>query len=234
MPIASLLKPGRYMRMESPGVDPITGPFYWDDFIGGTVTSGQVGDLGWVFAGAGITVQRFSGNSKNPGKYSIISAVGSGTWVSLYLTGAQVDMAGMQLQEIDFITNWFMGEINSQGRIGLWGPLGTTYIWFDILAGETTWHAHLRENTLGLESRIDTNVSTSPDVNTFSKYSIIASSLSYAFLINDIPVASIPIPATSILSLYPYIAVQAPAGGALGEEVYMDLFKMSCKNLRRY
>jgi hypothetical protein len=171
--------PGTWLILGTIGnTDPLDVWREFDDFASGTVTSAQIGKLGWLTTLVGTgTISLIGGEAGHPGILRLNTQATPGSSVSLYL---RFTSAGGVLYSSDFFDVSFLARVaqlntdaDATYRLGLGVdaslvPPATSGLWIERLGGETDWFAVRRAATV--DTRTDTTVAQAQ--NTWRRHRI--------------------------------------------------------------
>ncbi len=178
-----------------------------DEFLHGSVTSGQIGSLGWAGAGT-ITTQ--GGGTGVPGFYRFDTGASSGTAARINMAvSGSFDPAArhacrwrIRLNTNDANTTMRIGAANSVA-----GAPPNNGIYFEKLDADTTWFAVTR--LASVETRFNTLISVD---TSFHSFEYVRDGSGVLFLIDNVPVGTqtLTIP-TTVIAQYAYIINSAAA-----------------------
>lgn len=168
--------------------DPSTATILVDDFVGGSLETGEIGELGWSFSNGAVSQAPAAGR---PGVISRTSGATASQIAQVFL-GNSANIGPVYWSDFDqttFILNFTTAGTDFSSELGAaanWSQVASgsagNAAYFQRLSTDTNWFACTRNNT-GTATRVDTGIAFATGWNKFRIRQI--SSASYGFSIND-------------------------------------------------
>lgn len=136
----------------------IVNPFYFDDFLAGDVTTGNVGMLGWRTSGVGSFFVGTDAEPNRPGTFFLSTSSTSDSIASIFLPPGGHSCSW--LFDFTFAVKPLQSDSNVRLRIGTLGPGFTNPsangVYFEKLGEDTNWFGVTR--AANVQTRTDTGV----------------------------------------------------------------------------
>ena len=195
-----------------------------DDFIFGTSSSGNIGELGWNAAG---TLSANVPVAGRPGVLRLDTSAISGTTARINAFGNSQYTPSMNLSTT-FIFRLNTNDANTTVRHGsadIWAGAIARGVYFEKLDADTNWFCITRN--AAVETRINSGIAINTSFNT---YSIKANSTSVSFIINNALVCTntTNIPTTEIGP-----GLQITNSAAASKTIDVDYFQILLTRLAR-
>lgn len=236
--LLALLVPGSVLAegVLTPAANPIDNVLYdyrteirlQDEFIGGTSSTGGIGENGWLFTN-GTTSQI----APEAGIYGIIrrdTSAASGTVATLQLNGAIRAFLGSASYAMTWRTRLNTNDANTQVRIGIQsvtsGNPDTNGVYLEKLDGDTNWFCVTRASSS--QTRVDSGVAVG---TSFFKTEIAKSAAGVQFAINGAQVCGLmtaTIPTAAMIPL-----VQIVNSAASSKTIDTEFFRLVITGLSR-
>jgi hypothetical protein len=215
--------------------DPIATCLLKDDFMGGNVTSGSIGELGWTLTVVGTgAISAAAGTAGYPGQVTLTTGATTGSYAVLQIPAGAMPIIGSDLWDITWIVKTGASLANGMViNLGLSSapaiPIayGTVTAAFTYSQGtDTYWTALL--GAAAAQTKTATNIT--PATATWYKFRIVRSATDVKFYINGVlkVTDTTTLPATG---MYPFLYILNASAAA--RTLTPDLFTCRITGLAR-
>lgn len=199
-----------------------------DEFLSGSTSAGNIGQIGW--AGSGTITAGSATQANHPGTIIIDTGGSSGTVARINFSTAYAQFSSAYPQTVVWIVKAAQIDANTTLRLGT-GNLWTTSppndgVYFERLDGDTNWFAVTRSASVSA-TRIDTL--TPADTN-YHRFRMEQTSSSVRFYIDDTLVGT---QTTLIPSVYVSPGVFIINSAAASKKLEIDYFRLRATNIGR-